>query len=103
MAQLTAEDLAPLRCGYRAPYIIDAAQKLASGEITEAAVRSLPLEEARKELLKIKGVGPKVADCVLLFGAGHTDAFPQDVWIKRAMARYFPQGLPECVLPYAGI
>ncbi|MBQ9959206.1 MAG: DNA-3-methyladenine glycosylase 2 family protein [Oscillospiraceae bacterium] len=103
VAQLSAEDLAPLRCGYRAPYIIDAAQKLASGEITEETVRSLPTDEARKELLKIKGVGPKVADCVLLFGAGHTDAFPQDVWIKRAMAQYFPDGLPVCAAPYAGL
>ena len=45
----------------------------------------MPYEKAEKELLKIKGVGPKVAACVLLFGLGHLEGFPIDVWMRRAM------------------
>ena len=49
----------------------------------------MPLDAARKELLTFYGVGPKVADCVLLFGLGHTDAFPVDVWIGRALSEIY--------------
>lgn len=54
-------------------------------------------------LMSILGVGTKVADCALLFGFGRLECVPQDVWIKRVMARWYPQGLPEYALPYAGI
>lgn len=103
LAALEPDALAPLRCGYRAPYLIDAAKRVAGGHLEEDYVRNLPLEEARKLLMTVNGVGPKVADCTLLFGAGRLDAFPKDVWIKKAMARYFPSGLREDALPYAGI
>ena len=53
--------------------------------------------------MKIKGVGPKVADCVLLYGLHFVDAFPIDVWIKRALENFYPQGLPECVRGTEGI
>ena len=46
-------------------------------------------DEAREELMRLPGVGPKVADCVLLFGYGKGEAFPADVWIKRAMSRLY--------------
>jgi N-glycosylase/DNA lyase len=100
---LKEDDLAELHCGYRAPYLIDAAQKVASGEIDETSLREMPLDEARKSLMTIKGVGPKVADCTLLFGLYRLEAFPKDVWIKRAMAQLFPEGLPDCAAGYAGI
>ena len=51
----------------------------------------------------LRGVGEKVADCTLLFGLSHIEAFPKDVWIKRAMATLFDGELPTCALPYAGI
>ena len=54
----------------------------------------MPLAEARKELLTFKGVGPKVCDCILLFSLGHTDAFPIDVWIDRAMKELFFDSVP---------
>lgn len=54
------------------------------------ALRTLPEDEVLARLNQIHGVGPKVAQCMLLFGLHRLDAFPQDVWIKRAMARYFP-------------
>jgi len=103
LAPLTVEDLAPLRSGFRAKYIIDAAQKVASGEVDLASLEKMPIEEARTALQSIKGVGPKVAECVLLFSCKKADAFPQDVWIKRAMAEYYPDGLPEAILPTCGI
>ena len=95
IAKLTIEDLAPLRCGFRSKYILDAAKKVANGEIDFDYIKTLPIEEARSELTKIYGVGDKVADCTLLFGLGFAEAFPKDVWIKRAMPLLFPKGLPE--------
>lgn len=55
----------------------------------------MTIENARKRLMTIKGVGPKVAECVLLFGMYKTEAFPIDVWIKRVMDNYYPEGLPD--------
>ena len=63
----------------------------------------MPLDDARAELMKIKGVGPKVADCALLFSNKHITAFPKDVWIKRAMEVLFDGELPQEAQPYAGI
>ena len=103
LAMLSVEDLAPLRAGFRAKYIIDAAQKVASGQIDLNAISAMPYEEAQAKLMEIKGVGAKVADCTLLFGFGMVEAFPKDVWIKRAMEALFPQGLPDEAKPYAGI
>ena len=53
--------------------------------------------------MTIKGVGPKVAECVLLFGMYRTEAFPIDVWIKRVMAKFYPEGLPEFAVSKGGI
>ena len=103
LAGLDEADLAPLRCGFRAKYILDAADKVASGEIDLPALREMELDEARKTLMTIKGVGPKVAECTLLYGFGRTECFPIDVWMKRAMAELFPDGLPECAVRDAGI
>ena len=103
IASLTLEDLAVLRSGFLAKYILDAAKKVASGEIVLEDLRSMPLDLARAELVKIYGVGEKVADCTLLFGLTHIDAFPKDVWIKRAVQKLFDGSLPECAKDYAGI
>lgn len=103
LAGLSEEDLAPLRAGFRAKYIIDAARKVNSGEVDFDKIKTLPDDEAREALKIIKGVGDKVADCVLLFGLYRTSAVPKDVWIKRVNAFYYPDGFPECVGNYAGI
>lgn len=97
------EDLAPLRAGFRAKYILDAARKTACGEINLDEISKLDISIARKSLMGICGVGPKVAECALLYGMYRVEAFPVDVWIKRVMERYYPNGLPDYVLPYAGI
>lgn len=103
LAACTVEELAPLRAGFRAKYLVDAAQKVASGQVELAQVASLPTPQARELLMLIKGVGVKVADCALLYGFGKMDCFPQDVWIKRAVACLYPQGVPEIVLEHPGI
>ena len=66
-------------------------------------IPSLPYEEAQVLLRKIHGVGPKVADCALLFGFYRLEAFPLDVWMKRAMKTLYPDGLSDAILPYRGI
>ncbi len=104
LAKLTVEDLAPLRSGFRAKYILDAARRFSSGEIEIEAGYALPIDEARKMLMAINGVGPKVADCALLFGWGRVECFPVDVWIRRVMETFFSsEGLPAEAIPYAGI
>lgn len=103
LASLEPEDLAVIRCGFRAKYIIDAARKVAAGEIDLESLKSASYDDAQRELLKIKGVGPKVADCALLYGCGHVEAFPKDVWIKRALDEFFGGRIPECALKNAGI
>lgn len=90
VAKLTVEDLAPIRSGFRAKYIIAAAQKVAGDENFIPSIYSLPIDEARKALQTIKGIGPKVADCALLYGFYRTDCFPVDVWMKRAMEVLLP-------------
>lgn len=103
LAGCSEADFAPLRCGFRWKYLKDAAERVASGELSLSRVAALPLDEAREALMTIKGVGPKVADCALLFGFHRLEAFPRDVWIKRIMARYFPHGLPERVQAAGGV
>lgn len=85
LAKETLETLSVIRAGFRDKYIIDAAQKVVSGVINLDDIRLMPTADAKSELMKIKGVGSKVADCALLFGFGKCDCFPTDVWIKRIM------------------
>ena len=103
IAKLTVEDLAPLRAGFRAKYILDAAKKVSSGEIDLSKIEKMSLEEADKLLRTICGVGPKVSACILLFGFHKIDAFPIDVWINRALDYYYNDGFPERFKKYGGI
>lgn len=102
-AKLDVDALAPLRCGFRAKYIIDAAKKVSGGVVDLESLRTLDIAQARTELMKICGVGPKVAECTLLYGLGRLEAFPVDVWMKRVMAEYFPNGTPLLESRYAGV
>lgn len=103
LKDITEEDLAPLRAGFRNKYIVDAVRKLNSGEISLQKIRTMPIEDARQELMKIKGVGAKVAECTLLYGFNRVEAFPVDVWVKRIMSEMYENGLPECTKGYEGI
>ena len=96
--------LRELKMGFRAPYIIDAAAKVVSGELDFSALRAMSTKDAEKALCAVKGIGPKVADCALLFGFSKYDAFPIDVWIKRVLEKYFDEGFdPASLGSYAGI
>ena len=93
MAELTAEDLAPVRLGYRAPYLVETAKQVeAKGGMdvvaAELAATGTP-EEACEYLRGFQGVGPKVASCIALFGLGRLEAFPIDVWVRRVMNRLY--------------
>lgn len=94
ISALSAEQLIKIGAGYRAPYILETAGRVAKGYCL-SDLKGMNLSDARSELLRFKGVGPKVADCILLFSLGHTDAFPVDVWIGRAMSElYFNSETP---------
>ncbi len=89
LSKLSPDDLAPIRAGFRNRYIIDAAKRVQNGEINLNNLRDMEYIKAQKELLKITGVGVKVADCVLLYGLHRLESFPLDVWMKRAMSVLF--------------
>lgn len=89
MKNITEKDLETVKCGYRSPYIIDAVNKVNSGEISYEALKDLPYNEVKEKLLTIKGVGEKVADCICLFSFGFFEAFPTDTWIKKAMQQLY--------------
>lgn len=103
LAVETEDSLSYLRSGFRTKYIIDAAQKTSSGEVDLEKIKTLSYPEAKVELMKIKGVGPKVADCVLLSGFYKTEAFPVDVWIKRVLDQYYKDGFPSAFYETQGI
>lgn len=93
-AALACADEAALRamgCGYRAPYLIGAARLVRDGfDLDEIA--AMDYDAAHARLLRLPGVGDKVADCVQLFGMGHSMAFPVDVWVERLMRSWVVPG-----------
>ena len=99
------EKMLPSHPGFRYKYLYDAAIKVDSGEINlEKIKESHSYEFTVEELKKIKGVGDKVAACAALFGFSNLEAFPIDVWMKRAIDTYFNGKLDVQALgPYAGI
>ncbi len=104
LAGLSEKDLAPLRCGYRAAYIISAARAVADGTLDLDALSCACCEDSLKTLKNCYGVGTKVANCANLFGLGHMEAFPIDVWMKRALNEHFPPDFdPAALGPYAGL
>jgi N-glycosylase/DNA lyase len=85
-------ELRACKMGFRAPSLLAAARQIDSGKFDLEKLRTLSYAEARHELMTLRGVGAKIADCVLLFAYGFDSAFPVDVWIERALQRlYFPR------------
>ncbi len=89
MAQMPSSELAKINLGYREGYLRESAKMVGSGEFDLMGLHKLDYGEAADELQKLPGVGPKVADCVLLYGFGKLSAFPHDVWIGRAMGKWY--------------
>ncbi|MBO5454824.1 MAG: DNA glycosylase [Clostridia bacterium] len=86
---ITPKDLEFLRAGYRTSYICDAVEQISENKIDYSILKNAPIEEARREISKIKGVGPKVADCILLFSVKRGEVFPTDVWMKRVLTELY--------------
>ena len=103
IAKISVDDLAVIRSGFRAKYIIDAAKKVSDGSINFEELKETDSNTAREKLMTIYGVGEKVADCTLLFGLSHIDVCPKDVWIKRALTVLYDGEFPDCAKTYAGI
>lgn len=92
-----------LKTGFRAKYIADAAARVFDDRLDLIDLGDTT-DDAVKKLCEVKGIGPKVALCSLLFGFSRLDAFPIDVWIRRVMEKYFEEGFSaETLGPYAGI
>ncbi len=94
VAALNESQLRDCKMGFRAPYLLAAARKVAAGELDLSGLGRLELSEARARLLELPGVGPKIADCVLLFASGFPAAFPVDVWVMRALQQSYFQNRP---------
>ncbi len=104
LAKAGMKELQDCSLGYRAPYIYECAAKVNSGEYSPEAWRALDDEKLRETLMSIKGVGIKVANCVMLFGYHRIGAFPVDVWIKRIEDEYYGGRFPvERYEGFAGV
>lgn len=99
LSSLDLLDLGVIRAGFRDKYILSAAKAVACGMLDLEALKNSSLDYAKAELLKLFGVGTKVADCILLFSLNKYQSFPVDVWIKRIMEHcYFDKEVPKDVV-----
>lgn len=103
MAALDEVDFAQMGMGYRAAYLVDATRAVRDGRLRLDELYDMPTDRVIDRLKCVKGVGTKVASCVALFGIGKYDAFPIDVWVKRILAKYYPDRADSDFGPYAGI
>lgn len=99
LSSASADDFYALGAGFRASYLVDAVDKASLLQ----EVEELPYEEARERLQLVRGIGPKVADCILLFGFHRMEAFPMDVWMKKVMGTYYPGVDAEYFAPYQAL
>jgi len=96
IARASESDLRACKMGFRAPYVLDAARKVAEGKLDLRRLYSQSVEEAQAQFLELSGVGEKIANCVLLFAYGFQQAFPVDVWVMKALRElYFPRRRPR--------
>jgi N-glycosylase/DNA lyase len=96
LACATKKSLADCGLGYRAKYVQATSKRIFKGDFELESLRRLPYLQAKKQLCSLAGVGPKVADCVLLFSLGKTEAFPVDRWVERVILNHYARMLsPE--------
>jgi N-glycosylase/DNA lyase len=91
LASAPISSLSSTGLGYRAPYIKSLARAVVEGSIDFSELSKMDYFVAQKTLVCVHGVGPKVADCILLYGLHNTGAFPADVWVRRAMVRHYKE------------
>ncbi len=93
LKNISIEELNDCKTGFRSKYIRDFLDKLSTNELDLNYLKTLEYQSLKKELMKIKGVGTKVSDCIILFGFSITNAFPVDVWIKRVVEYFYFNGI----------
>ena len=104
LARASEEELRACNLGYRSRYIVSTSNSILKKEVDLDALKKMGYRQAKGELLKLSGVGEKVADCICLFGLHHMDAFPIDTHIRQAMDAHYPTGFPfERYVGYAGV
>jgi len=89
LAKATLQDLQECKLGYRSKYVLDASRAIASGEIDFDELKKADYQEGKESLLKLPGIGDKVADCVMLFSLEKLEAFPLDTWIVKILQKYY--------------
>ncbi len=86
LSQASVKNLKDLGLGFRDRYVYETTKKIKEGKINLENLKQEPTNEVRKQLLTLTGVGPKVADCIMLFSTlKRFDVFPVDVWVRRVM------------------
>ncbi|MCH5249479.1 MAG: 8-oxoguanine DNA glycosylase [Lachnospiraceae bacterium] len=95
LADLEEDALMECNLGYRSKYVVRTAGSIVSGDVSLDALHSMPYPRAREELLKLYGVGGKVADCICLFALHHLEAFPVDTHINQALTKHYQTGFPN--------
>jgi N-glycosylase/DNA lyase len=94
IANAKEEELRACGLGYRAKYLLKTSQMICEKKFDLETLKNQPYDHAKKTLMGFSGVGAKVADCVLLFSLGKTEAFPVDIWVKRVILNHYSEKLP---------
>ena len=95
LARASVQELAACGLGYRARYVSETAKLICGGAFDLECLKRIPYSKAKEKLMNLPGVGPKVADCVLLFSLEKLEAFPVDVWVKRAVLKHYEGHFPD--------
>ncbi len=94
LANAAVKDLLECGLGYRAKYVQDTSKRIFENDFELERLRQLPYTQTKKQICSFAGVGPKVADCVLLFSLGKSEAFPVDRWVERVILNHYADKLP---------
>lgn len=95
LAVLGEDDLKSCNLGYRSKYVVRTARMISNGEVSLEEIEKMSYKKAKEELLKLFGVGEKVADCICLFALHHLEAFPMDTHMIQALEHHYKRGFPK--------
>jgi N-glycosylase/DNA lyase len=98
LAKATESDLMACGLGYRAKYVLATSKQMLENNFSLESLKQMPYQQAKKQLVDFSGVGLKVADCVLLFSLGKSEAFPVDVWVKRVILKHYASHFPNAFI-----
>ena len=93
LARATLQELKECKLGYRSKYVLDASRAIASGEIDLDELKKMKYEQTKEVLLKLPGIGDKVADCIMLFSLEKLDSFPLDTWMIKILQKYYSDNI----------